>query len=459
MSDTLGFAVGDRQFAIPAAIVREVISVPPMARVPGAPPPILGAANVRGKIVPIMAVSRLLGTQDAEIGRIIVTDLNGSVGLAVTSVSQLVSHDEAATFDAFDAETLIAQAMPAPRVRKSTPHDTKLQDAAGPLAEAIDLLTFTSSGQDFALPLAATEQVLHLPPDITKLPHADPVIVGTIGWNDAVLPLLSLAALLAMPIALETPRARIVVVRIGSQRVGMVVDAMKGIVTVPESAIDPLPRVLSRSGAEARVQAICRLDGGTKLLSILAPEQLVREDITASLLASGVEYAATERSKRVAEKSERIVLFETGGELFGLPIETVIEVTGLPVRISRLPKAPDFLRGMMNLRGKAMPLIEMASRFQGKPRHHSKSHVIVVRMGDLTAGLIVDEVSEIVAIPVSAMRVAPDLGTQGAREFDRVATLQTSDKPVLVVDPAELLDRAERDLLRQFSKTIAKEVS
>jgi len=65
-------------------------------------------------------------------------------------------------------------------------------------------------------------------------------------------------------------------------------------------------------------------------------------------------------------------------------------------------------------------------------------------------------VSELVEIPEANLREAPDLGSEEARVFDRVAQLAGSDDLVLVVDPQALLDRAERDLLTNLSAKVSK---
>jgi purine-binding chemotaxis protein CheW len=109
------------------------------------------------------------------------------------------------------------------------------------------------------------------------------------------------------------------------------------------------------------------------------------------------------------------------------------------------------------VRGQVIPVIDQARRFNGAPVTGAKPRVIVVRIGELTAGFIVDAVSQVVQPASDALRPAPDLGSEGARVFDRVASLDNGGALVLIVSPQELLDRAERDLLLALgSKKAAK---
>ncbi|WP_260924629.1 chemotaxis protein CheW [Novosphingobium sp. 9] len=153
-----------------------------------------------------------------------------------------------------------------------------------------------------------------------------------------------------------------------------------------------------------------------------------------------------------SERSERFLLFRIGDDSFGLPLDAVEEVLPLPPRLTPLPKAPDFVQGVMNVRGQVIPVIDQARRFSGTAVGSAKPRVIVVRIGSLTAGFIVDAVSEIAQVAESALHEAPDLGTEGTRVFDRVATLGGRDSLVLIVSACELLDRAEQDLLTRLGK-------
>ena len=146
--------------------------------------------------------------------------------------------------------------------------------------------------------------------------------------------------------------------------------------------------------------------------------------------------------------SEQFLLFRIGEDEFGLPIAAVEEVAPLPPKLTRLPKAPAFVQGVMNLRGAVIPVIDQAVRFGGSAATGGKRRVVVVRIGELQAGFVVDAVSEVLWIAQDALRPAPDLGSEDTRVFERIANLPEQQRIVLIVSPRELLDRAEQDLLR-----------
>lgn len=444
----LAFRVADRQFAVRASLVAEVARMPRLSHVPHAPAGLLGLANVRGAVLPVLSLSQLLLVgDDGATSRLVVVDAGEPVGLAVDDVRQTrAGETDGATL--IDVADLVGRCIPA-RARSGGVRGTvavETQEAD----ESLPLVTFTVGGQFFALPLGAVDEVVRLPDDISILPHADAVVLGSAAFRGTTLPLLSLAALLALPSNDVGTRSRVLVVRIGSHRIGLVVEAMGTILRVALGDIDPVPHVLSRGSAEARIQAICRLEGGARLVSVLALDHLLRDDITQRLLQGGTGEQETMNEPGAARSSEQFLLFRVGDDEFGLPIGAVEEIASLPPKLTALPKAPAFVQGVMNLRGEVIPVIDQAHRFRGTVAIGSKRRVIVVRIGALKAGFLVDAVSQILRVDTDALHEAPDLGTDGTRVFDRVANLEQDDKIILIVSPRELLDRAEQDLLREF---------
>ena len=426
--------------------------MPRLSRVPHAPSALLGLGNLRGQAVPILSLSHMMGADSLAARRVIVIDAGEPIGIAVDSVAQVVANDDVPADHRIDIHALIAENMSGQVVRKTRGQIVTPRREETSSADRLSLVSFAVGTQEFALPLAAVLEVIRLPSDIALVPHSDEAVVGSTLLREALLPLLSLAALLGLPPSEIGTRSRIVVVAIGQHRVGLVVDAMRGILQVPEADIDPIPQVLSRGGAEARIQAICRIAGEKRLVSVLAADQLLRDDITARLLKSSAEDRQDMAVEKADGGSEQFLFFRIGAEEFGLPLGSVEEVVSLPSKLTPLPRAPAFVQGVMNLRGQVIPVIDQAKRFSGAASTGVKRRVVVVRLGDMQAGFIVDAASEILRVPLDALRDAPDLGGEGTKVFDRVANLPDQEKIVLIISPRELLDRAERDLLASIAK-------
>jgi purine-binding chemotaxis protein CheW len=132
----------------------------------------------------------------------------------------------------------------------------------------------------------------------------------------------------------------------------------------------------------------------------------------------------------------------------------VEEVARVPEQIARIPKAPKFLEGVVNLRGEVLPVVDQRKRFN-LPEADGKiaRRLIVVRTKEHKAGLIVDSVSEVLRSSQDAVQPAPELAGEPAKLVGGVINLEDQDRIILLLEPGELLTRAERGLLDAFTKS------
>ena len=138
---------------------------------------------------------------------------------------------------------------------------------------------------------------------------------------------------------------------------------------------------------------------------------------------------------------------------YGLPIAAVDEVVRRPDTLTRVPRAPAFVEGVMNLRGKVVPVIDQRQRFASAGSGSRNRRVLIVTIDGLQAGFTVDSISEIISAMPHELTPAPELSADGVRVFDRVVRLERDGRMILLVDPRALLDRAERDLLVVIADT------
>jgi purine-binding chemotaxis protein CheW len=460
----LTFGVARRRLAISAEAVAEVVAAPRLTRVPQAPAGLAGLANLRGKVVPVVSLAALLGEASAlSAQRLIVLDREQPVALAVdevTAVRELGAEAPAGLAEApedairlLDLDPLLVRAFEglarAPLARAAA---QAAPPAEPPPLEAEErvFLTFDLAGQVYALPLAEVREAADLPAQITQLPRGDDTAVGVMRLRGALLPLVSLKALLGLPMD-AGPGAAVLVSALGEAAVGLVVDEARAILRVSADHIQPVPSVLNRGAGEARIDALARTQAG--IVSILAVERIFSDEAVRRILAEGagrIEAAHTDKTRD--EAMEQFLLFRLGDERYGLPIAAVDEVLALPDRWTRTPRAPAFMAGVMNHRGAVLPLVDQRRRFEvAGETPGRRRRVIVVRLDDLAVGFVVDAVERIFDAAPGALHPAPELIAEGAAVFDRIATLELDGRPVLLIQPRELLDQAERDLVRSLA--------
>jgi purine-binding chemotaxis protein CheW len=201
-------------------------------------------------------------------------------------------------------------------------------------------------------------------------------------------------------------------------------------------------------GAEARTKAIYQGGVGRRPVSILAPEQLFSKDIMQRLQST---QAAQAQSKPESAGEElKFLVFRLGSDEFGLPIDAVVEVARVPEKITRAPKTAKFLEGVVNIRGDVLPVVDQRRRFDMPALEQtSNRRLIVVRAGRHRAGIIVDSVSQVLGASADAVKPAPDLTVTITRLLQGVIVLGDK-RMVLLLDPEELLTRAEQGMLDAF---------
>jgi len=95
----------------------------------------------------------------------------------------------------------------------------------------------------------------------------------------------------------------------------------------------------------------------------------------------------------------RFLTFSLGKETYGIEIKYVTEIIGIQA-ITEIPELPEYIKGIINLRGKIIPVMDVRLRFKKEPRaYNDRTCVIVIDIKDISIGLIVDSVSEVLSIP------------------------------------------------------------
>ncbi|WP_457584528.1 chemotaxis protein CheW [Ensifer canadensis] len=458
---SLTFRVGDRRLSVDASKVVEVVRAPRVTRVPHAPPSLLGIANIRGEPVPVIALGQMLGGewQDRSVGGcIIVYEQGQRIGLMVDEVLQIGSDDSERIND-LDAR-LAAEIRPASDRRQATgvgqgydarPSEPKVE----PIEARKQFLSMTIAGQSFAIALEDVHEVMALDDQFGTASPSENVILGMTDYHGSVLPIAAARSLLGLRSEARQAAAKIVVVEYRGTRVGLAVDSVQTILRLASSQIDAVPTVLKNGQGPAELEAIGRVGDGNSLVAILSTERLFGNQAVHRVATSPGEQEMGGSS--TGANGEQFLIFALGSEEYGLPIRCVDEVVRVPATITRVPRAPSFVSGVVNLRGRAVPLIDQRIRFEVTDTNtQARQRAIIVTIDGMNVGFIVDRVSETIAIPAEDLLPAPDI-SERTSVFDRVARLHADGRMILLVNPKELLTRAEQDVVAAFAETDSEE--
>lgn len=148
------------------------------------------------------------------------------------------------------------------------------------------------------------------------------------------------------------------------------------------------------------------------------------------------------RPQAGAEELLQLVSFGLGEEEFGVDILQVQEINRM-VEITRVPSSPPFVEGVINLRGKVIPIVDLRKRFGMPERVHDKNtRIVVVELGGRVVGFVVDGVSEVLRIPKSVTEPPPAIvAGVGAEYITAVGKLD--DRLLILLDLEKIFSSDE----------------
>jgi purine-binding chemotaxis protein CheW len=496
------FHVADEMFAVPLAEVQEIIRMPEVVHVPMSPAALEGLANLRGTVLPVIRLRQIFGMELVEHDdstRVVILDQGRPVGLVVDRVANVVTVEkdriEAAdaiqgTVDtdlmtgmikASDGKSMVmildaakvvgrefksvARALNnGPAGGHDSPADErKLHADTADVSAESQFVSFEVAGQEYALPIEQVQEIVQIPEQITEVPNTPSQVLGVMTLRSRLLPLVSLRDMFHLPPQEVTDTNKIVVVSLGNAAdgvsVGVMMDSVKEVLRVGRSVIDPVPALLSRDGKLNEIQSICRLNGGKRLVSILSSEKMFDVGDMRAVIADGAGEsaamgdAAKEAQTGVIDDEQQFVVFRLMNEEYGVPISSVQEIVRVPEELTRLPKTPDFVEGVVNLRGVVLPVVDQRRRF-GLPslERNDRQRIMVYTIRGVRTGFIVDQVLEVIRIPASVIGPSPTLSEEQQRLIRRVANIEKQKRMILLLDIDQLLNTKELNAVGKAAK-------
>ncbi|VVE57499.1 Chemotaxis protein CheW [Pandoraea iniqua] len=318
---------------------------------------------------------------------------------------------------------------------------------------------------EFALPIAALQEVVNYPSRITPVPLSPPFLLGLFNLRGTLIPIVDLKPLLSISSgvgagAQARVTEKIAIVDVDGVRVGLLFDTTGEILRV---------RASQRTGFEYDaghtappvVSGAIKLDGGDRILQILAPGALVHIENMPQLLARQSLSAPQRRQQR---QRLQCVSFTVEQSRLALPMSAIREIIRIP-ELQNSALASVFCVGMLNLRGTVVPVIDFA-HFLGLHACRPDADVagtaadprriLIVKQEDVHFGLLVDAVDSIVTYYADELLAMPSFSTTHAQLFAGCITREDASDIVLL-NADELfthsqvleLTRGHRELYRE----------
>ena len=436
------FALGDRDFALDIATVKEILKVEEITAVPNVPSYVRGVRNVRNRVLPIIDMRKVINmkSREQEDEHLVELLREGHIHW-MDSLKDTLHHDTpfSKTLDPTQCEL-------GRLLEYWKTHDTGFLDIYNKFKPPHDGLHLTA--KDLLKRLRINKQAAVDLYENKLTPYLNTLMTL---FNELQGVLTHMAV----------RNRRILILDIHGTTIGLLVDRVLEVSRLPKNLIDTAPAIVASYGKE--IKGIARLDGGKRLILIVDHNLLIpMEDVE---VISKIRDEG-EESQKVEEKVKELqyVVFTIKGEEFGLNIDDVREIFKTDT-ITPVPKAPEFIEGVINLRGSIVPVVDTAERFgvttavsrkgtQTPGEDIAAKKILVTTVKNTIVGLRVDTVREVLRIPRNKIEDAPTLvlSTVDTAYLDGIAKLDDGSRIILLLNIREMMNKKDFDRLKQVKE-------
>lgn len=321
----VSFEVANQEYAITIEDVQEIVQVPSsIIHVPHAQSHVLGIMTLRSRLLPLMNLRRMFGLSDHEVdekSRIVVLTLGtASVGIVVDGVREVLRvakaeigampsllardsdladiteicrlEDGKRLVSIIEAKNLFDNSSVKEALNTVSDMEQTTQEEESDREEGIDdveqVVVFRLDKEEFGVPIASVQEIVRVPDELTRVPHAQTFVEGVINLRGTVLPVIDLRARLGLSRVTRSDRQRIMVFLLSGMRTGFIVDQVAEVLRIPRNAIEPAPQL---SGDQGRLLSrMANLETLKRMIQLIDPSHLVESENIAKL-ASVVEKA------------------------------------------------------------------------------------------------------------------------------------------------------------------------
>ena len=484
------FKVGEELFAVEMNPVQEIIRVPDVIRVPLAPPSLCGLANLRGKVLPILSLRYLFGIPDAESDeatRAVVIDVGQPLGFVVDRVASVIDCDPSQLEDASTIRSSVDTTLLKGVIKNSSAssmvmvvdfqqlvdnefaHLEHLTNDSSLLSDGliddsmnhddaeeddeIQLVSFSVDHQEYAIHIDDVKEIVQMPESITAVPRSPHHILGLMNLRDQLLPMVDLRTMFALSSKDADEKSRVIVVASGGYFIGIVVDSVSEVLRINKDAVEALIPAMAKESELSDITDICRLNNGQRLVSILSIERFFDsgnlQDALNDISEEGmIEQENDDYVEEEQEEDNQVVVFKLDDEEFAVPITSIQEIVRIPDELIRVPKAPAFLEGVINLRGIVLPVVDLRTRLEIEAAERSeRQRIVVFLIHGVRTGFIVDQVTEVLRLPDGCVEPSPKISEEHGELFSGMANLRDSKRMIQLINPDTLIDQESAEEL------------
>jgi len=469
------FQLGEDEFGVDIMDVKEIIRVPDITKVPNAPLYVEGACNLRGNVLPIIDGRTWFNMERKdkdENSRVIVIDVDGkATGVIVDRVSEVmrvntadieeppqivrnVDSDYLNGVVKLESGNRLVMLLDVVKALSSNTEEERKDEGESLTGNNVmihnhetesikeeQLVSFLLDSEEYAIGIMKVKEIIRTP-QIVKVPNCEAYIEGVVSIRNNLLPIINLRTYFGMERLEVNDYTRILVVDMGNFTAGILVDKVLEVLRVPISVIQPPPRFSTQNGEQ--LKGVAKLNNGKRMILMLEPSKLISADEISGIGGTDETYGVERDEKGIATQfidEEQLVTFKIDSVEYGVKIANVQEINRM-TEVTKIPRAPHFIEGIVNLRGNVIPALNLRNFFNLPDKSITDAtRIIIIDLDGKRTGIVVDSVSEVLRFEKTLIEAPPETLSNGIDSdyVEGVGKLDGGKRMILILDIRKVL--------------------
>lgn len=309
------------------------------------------------------------------------------------------------------------------------------------------LVTFLLGEDEFGADIMDVKEIIRVP-DITKVPNAPGYVEGACNLRGNVLPIIDGRIRFNLERKKKDENSRVLVIDVDGRATGVVVDKVSEVMRVNTADIEDPPQIVKNVDSDY-LNGVVKLDNGNRLVMLLdvvkalSVNSTVRDRVNVHDESSQKNSTMVNSTSAESIDEEQLVSFLLDKEEYAIGIMKVKEIIRVP-QIVNVPNCEAYIEGVVSIRNHLLPIINLRTYFgMGHLDINDHTRILVVDMGNFTAGIMVDKISEVLRVPSSIIQPPPKFSTQSGEQLKGVAKLNNGKRMILMLEPSKLISADE----------------
>jgi purine-binding chemotaxis protein CheW len=307
---------------------------------------------------------------------------------------------------------------------------------------------------EITINVESIQEVVNYPEKVTTIPLSPKFLVGVFNLRGTVIPIIILKMLLGFPESEVKNNQKVAIIIFEGARIGLVFDSTGEILRVNPEQINEFSYA---DGALNKViKGAIKLDEGRRIIQVLNPKELVKIENFPQIIEA--QSGSNEINiKKLRSKRKQCISFCSGNGLLAFNIQAIHEIVKTP-EIKQSPLSSDLCRGMINFRGRIVPVVDMSVLIGLEKNLTTKEEdqrIVILTIDNTSFGLLIDSVSSIVTYYQEDLLVIPVLNKHKSKMFHGCISKPDS-QDVILLNESEILSKSEISELTKGHSTLFK---